>query len=128
MANIRSELHGLAASGDDLEGMLSIHIDVLIRHEGFYRRLVTEAAMLPAETRNTYIAIQSTVSIHFSRTLERGIGEGRFKDIPLHMMFNAWLGLVHYYLQNGELFAPGESVLTCRKDELVGSFMSLISK
>jgi len=44
------------------------------------------------------------------------------------MMFNTWLGLLHYYLQNSELFTSGESVLKQRKKELVDNFVLLISR
>jgi AcrR family transcriptional regulator len=123
--DIKKELHALSESGD-IEKLLAMHIDVLIRHEAFYQRLVTEAAYLPDEAKNTLIAIQSTVSIHFMQVLEPKIAVGQIKDIPLHMIFNTWLGLVHYYLLNGELFAPGDSVLTRYKDTLIQSFLALI--
>jgi hypothetical protein len=32
-------------------------------------------------------------------------------------MFNAWIGLAYYYLQNGEWFAPGQSVIKRYKNE-----------
>jgi len=124
--DLTRELHTLSASGGDIEKLLPMHIDVLIMHEGFYKRLTTEAAYLPEEAKNTFIAIQSTVSIHFLQALEQEISAGRIKPIPFHMLFNTWLGLVHYYLLNCELFAPGESVLTRHKDSLINCFMALI--
>ena len=107
---------------------MEIHIDTLIRHEDFYKRLVTEAVYLPEEAKNTFIAIQSTLSIHFLEVLETEISKGEIKNIPFHMLFNTWLGLVHYYLLNGDLFAPQESVLTRYKDTLIECFLSLIKQ
>lgn len=72
--------------------------------------------------------MQSTMSLHFSIAIEQAQQAGTVKNIPLHMLFNTWLGLLHYYLQNGDLFAPGKSVLKQRRDELVNSFIALISK
>lgn len=123
---VGEELHALSESGGDIGKLLGIHIDVLIRHEGFYRRLVTEAVYLPEEAKNTFIAIQSTLSIHFSQVLEGEMAAGKVKDVPLHLLFNTWLGLVHYYLQNSELFAPGTSVLKRHKDALIECFTALI--
>ena len=80
------------------------------------------------EVKNTFIAIQSTVSIHFYRALEHKIKAGKIKKVPFHMLFNTWLGLVHYYLLNGDLFAPGESVLKRYKNTMTGCFLSLIKK
>ncbi|MGH0054454.1 MAG: TetR/AcrR family transcriptional regulator [Sphaerochaetaceae bacterium] len=125
--DIKAELHELAEFGD-MAALLDMHLRVLIQHEAFYKRLVTEAVYLPDEARNTFIAIQSAVSIHFVQALKQEVAAGRVKDIPFHMVFNTWLGLVHYYLLNSELFAPNESVLTRHKDALVENFLALIHK
>ncbi|MDR0490128.1 MAG: TetR/AcrR family transcriptional regulator [Oscillospiraceae bacterium] len=126
--DITTELHSLRESGGDIEKLLGMHIDALIRHEGFYKRLTKEAVYLPEEAKNTFIAIQSTVSIHFLQALEREISAGKIKPIPFHMLFNTWLGLIHYYLLNGELFAPQDSVLTRYKNTLIECFMALIKQ
>lgn len=126
--DINIELHSLAESGGNIEKLLAMHIDVLIKHEGFYKRLIKETVYLPEEAKNTFIAIQSTVSIHFLQALEQEISAGKIKMISFHMLFNTWLGLVHYYLLNGDLFAPRESVLTRYKDTLVECFMALIKQ
>ena len=126
--DINSELQSLSEYGNDIVKLLGLHIDTLIRHEGFYKRLITEAVYLPEEAKNTFIAIQSTLSIHFIEVLGHEISKGHVKDIPFHMIFNTWLGLVHYYLLNSDLFAPGESVLMRYKDTLIECFVSLIKQ
>ena len=125
---IERELHLLSESKDDITTLLEMHIDVLIRHEDFYKRLIKETVYLPEEARNTFIAIQSTVSIHFLQALEKEISDGKIKDIPLHMIFNTWLGLIHYYLLNGDLFVPQGSVLKQHKGALIECFLTLIKK
>jgi AcrR family transcriptional regulator len=124
--DIKIELHSLSKSVDDIKLLLDMHINVLIKHEGLYKRLTKEAVYLPDEAKNMFIVIQSTLSIHFLKALEPEIKEGKIKDIPFHMIFNTWLGLVHYYLLNGELFSPGESVLTRNKEILINCFIMLI--
>ena len=126
--DIGTELHTLSESGGDIEKLLAMHIDVLIKHENFYKRLTKEAVYLPGEAKNTFIAIQSTVSIHFLQALEGEMNEGKIKPVPFPMLFNTWLGLIHYYLLNGEWFAPGESVLTRYKDALIKCFLALIKQ
>jgi AcrR family transcriptional regulator len=126
--DIKNELHSLSEYGHDITRLLDMHIDTLIKHEDFYKRLVTEAVYLPDEAKNTFITIQSTLSIHFLQVLELEINKGKIKNIPFHMLFNTWLGLVHYYLLNGEMFAPRESVLTRYKDTLIECFVSLIKQ
>ena len=122
------ELHAISAYGHNLEKLLEMHIDVLIKHENFYKRLVNEAVYLPKEAKNTFIAIQSTLSIHFLEVLEPQIKAGKIKDIPLYLLFNTWLGLIHYYLLNGDLFAPRESVLARYKSVLIKCFVALIKQ
>ena len=126
--DIGNELHSLSDAGGDVKDLLNLHIGVLIKHEAFYNRLIKEAIYLPVEAKNTYIAIQSTVSIHFVYVMENEIAAGRIKPIPLHLLFNTWLGLVHYYLLNGELFAPRESVLTRFKSTLIKCYLALIKQ
>jgi AcrR family transcriptional regulator len=126
--DINSELHSLAEYGNDITKLLEKHIDILIKHEGFYKRLTKEAVYLPEEAKNTFINIQSTVSIHFLQALEQEISAGKIKPIPFHMIFNTWLGLIHYYLLNGDLFAPKESVLMRYKSTLIECFMALIKQ
>ncbi|MCL1813124.1 MAG: TetR/AcrR family transcriptional regulator [Treponema sp.] len=124
---IKAELHSLSESGD-IAKLLNRHISVLIKYENFYKRLITEAVYLPEEAKNTFIAIQSTVSIHFMQVLEHEMNAGRIKNVPFYMLFNTWLGLVHYYLLNGALFAPEKSVLKRHKNSLVKCFTALIKK
>lgn len=126
--DISAELHSLSESGNDITKLLNMHINVLIKHEQFYIRLIKEAVYLPEEARNTFIAIQSTVSIHFSQVLEHEIKTGKIKKLPLYMLFNTWLGLVHYYLLNGDLFAPQDSVLKRYKNTLIKCYLALIKQ
>ncbi|MDR3120515.1 MAG: TetR/AcrR family transcriptional regulator [Clostridiales bacterium] len=126
--SINNELQSLSESSGDIEKLLNMHINVLIQHEGFYKRLIKEAVYLPEEAKNTFIAIQSIVSIHFLQALEYEISAGKIKAVPFHMLFNTWLGLVHYYLLNGELFAPQDSVLTRYKSALIECFTALIKQ
>ena len=128
--DMKNELHSLSASGGDIVKLLNMHIDILIKHERFYKRLITEAVHLPDDARDDFIVIQSTMSIHFLQALEGDIGAGKIKPIPLHMLFNTWLGLIHYYLLNGRLFMPGgaTSVLQYHKISLIECFLALIKQ
>jgi len=126
--DIKTELLSLSEYGNDIAKLLGMHIDVLIKHEDFYKRLVKESVYLPEEVKNTFIAIQSTLSIHFLQVIQPEINTGKIKDVPFHMLFNTWIGLVHYYLLNGEMFSPHDSVLIRYKDTLIKCFVSLIKQ
>ena len=45
----------------------------------------------------------------------------------MHLVFNGWLGLVHYYLSHSDLFVVEGSVLDRCGDELIDFYMGLLS-
>ena len=124
---IGGKLHELTKIEAEISELLYAHIAVLEEYESFYKNLISEISALPDETKTMLIALHSVMSFHFGELIEREKRNGRVKDIPLHMLFNTWLGLLHYYLQNSELFTSGESVLKHRKKELVENYLLLIS-
>lgn len=124
---INLRLHELAGGKNGVKEVLEAHVQGLEEYEDFYTRLVTEHRLLPPEARNTFVLIQSTISFHISQALERDIGEGRVKNLPVHLVFNGWIGLIHHYLTNNDLFSPGGSVLQRYGQELVNYYMDLIA-
>jgi AcrR family transcriptional regulator len=125
--DMNRQLHELSENCSSLEEFLYAHIEILTKHQEFYRRLIGESSQLPEQVKYVYISIQSTVSFHMSKVLETCIKEGKIKKLPIHFIFNTWLGLLHYYLQNQELFAPEEVVLNRYKEELVRNFVDLLA-
>ena len=121
-----NKLHDLSKTGAGIRELLHAHILILEEYESFYKNLISEISALPDGTKTMLLSLHSMTSYHFDAVFRREKRRGRIKDIPLHMLFNTWLGLLHYYLQNSELFAPKKSVLKRRKDELVNTFISLI--
>jgi AcrR family transcriptional regulator len=120
-------LHELAASKRSIEELLHAHIAVLEEYKPFYKRLLEGLAALPEGARMLLLALQSVLSAHLGAVIEEGQRAGRIKSLPLPLLFNAWIGLVHHYLLNAALFAPGESVLKCRKKELIEGYLALIT-
>ncbi len=125
--DINKQLHELSENCDSLEDILYAHIEILMKHQGFYKRLISESSFLPEQARYVYVSIQSTVSFHLSKVIEKYQKEGKIKMLPIHFVFNSWLGLLHYYLSNEELFAPEGSVLNRYKEELAGNFLKLLA-
>ncbi len=123
---INQRLHELAGAGGGVREVLAAHLKGLTEHEAFYTRMITEARLLPEEARNTLIMIQSTASFHLSEAVEKEITAGSIQPLPVHLVFNGWVGLVHYYLANSDLFAPGGSVLERYGHELLQYYMTLI--
>jgi len=119
-------IHELAKAGAGLRRVLEAHLAGLAQYEPFYGRLVIEGPTLPREARFTLLSIQSAICFHLAEATERELREGRIKAVRLDLLFNTWLGLVHHYLANRDLFSPGKSVLAARGGELIDHFMSLM--
>lgn len=124
---ITDELHALAASGASLRDALVAHLRCLAEREGQVRWLLLEAPLLPKGFHLAWVGLQSAIAFHLSRAAERDMAEGRVRRMPLHLLFNTWIGLVHHYLINRELYSPGRSVLEEHGSALLDHFMSLIS-
>lgn len=125
---LTAEIHDLTEENSTLEEMLKTHLNILSRHEEFYIRLITERSLLPEEVQYTFAHIQATLAYHFNRILENEIKNQKVKEIPVHLMFNTWMGLIHYYLCNKDFFSPEQPVLECYAEELIAAFLAMINK
>ncbi|MBS0630192.1 MAG: TetR/AcrR family transcriptional regulator [Verrucomicrobia bacterium] len=107
----------------DLKSVLSTFISVLRLWEPFYTQLVICAPHLHEDIRTAIFNIQSGIAFYLGQALSQ---EGVPAKLPLHLVLNTWLGLVHYYLTNRELFSPKGSVLAEKGTELIQFFNQLI--
>lgn len=123
---LAAELRRAMEGGVGLRAVLEAHLRVLEEFEPFYARLVTEAALLPPKVRSTLLMLQAAVSHRMQVAAEQEQRAGRMRDMPRHLLFNTWIGLVHHYLANRDVFATGPSVMAEKKDELVRHFLSLV--
>lgn len=114
--------HELTDTCSSLRDVLTAHLDGLKEYESFYTRLLIENRLLPSAARDAWVSVQSAISFHFSRVAERELGE--LSDIP--MLFNIWIGLVHHYLMNGDIFAPEGNVIERYGDVLIENYIKLI--
>lgn len=125
---ITDRLHQLVSEDCGMEEVLQAQLKGIHEYEGFYTRLVLEARLLNESSRNTLIAIQSAVSFHIIQVAEREMKDGRIYCQPVDLLFNTWIGLVHYYLINGDLFAPEGSVLESYGERLIKHYLNLITQ
>ena len=123
---IAHRTHSLAAGQSGLRDVLGAHLKGIAEYEDFYFRLVTESALLPAGCRDCFVMVQSAISLHLNEAAKRETELGIIRPMPLHLLFNTWIGLVHYYLANRKLFAPGKSVVARCGEELIEHFMGLV--
>lgn len=118
--------HELASQCKGVHDLLAVHLLCIGEFEAFYIRLVNEARLLPQVARDTFIMIQSAVSFHISRSAQREMELGSIIKMPLYLFFNTWVGLVHYYLNNSDLFAQEGSVIKRYGPMLLEHFMGLV--
>lgn len=126
-ARMARRTHELAYGRVAIREILAAHLASILEFEEFYTRLVIESRILPRAARETFIVIQSAVSFHISQSAQSEMDGGSMVRMPVHLLFNTWVGLLHYYLSNGDLFAPQDSVLNRYGSILIDHFMGLVS-
>lgn len=127
-SKVGTRLHELTEKSESISAVLRAHLNAIREYEGFYARLISENRLLPTEVRNTFIAIQSVIAFHLNKVAEIEIANNYVKKLPTHIIFNTWIGLIHYYLQNNDIFAPNSSVVDRYGNELIDNFLELIKK
>lgn len=123
---LASRLHELIDADSSLYEILKAHISGLTEFEPLYTRLIIERRLLPEAARNTCIMLQSTISFHIGLAAEKEMKQGTIKTQPVHLIFNTWIGLIHYYITNSDLFSPDGLVLQQYGEELLQHFINLI--
>lgn len=123
---IAKSLHELVRSNCGMKELLQAHLKGISEYEDFYTRLVSERRLLNESARNSLIMIQSAISFHFIQVAELEMEAGKIRRMPIDLLCNTWIGLIHYYIINGDIFAPGESVLARYNEKLVEHYMNLI--
>lgn len=123
---ITNRLHELVSSNCKMKEILESHLRGISEYEAFYTRLVSEVRLLNESSRNTLIVIQSSISFHINQAARREMEAREIRTMPVDLLFNTWVGLIHHYLVNGDLFAPGGSVLEKYSKQLVEHYMNLI--
>lgn len=106
-----------------LEKVLTTHLNVLQEWELFYTQLVICGPHLPDEIRAEIFNIQSGIAYYLEKALSH---QKLAKDRPIHLIMNAWIGLVHHYLANRDLFSPNGSVIAAKGKELIKFFTHLV--
>ncbi len=120
-------LHELNRGELALGQVLQAHLQGLAEFEDFYTRMVIEGPLLPDEAQQTLLMVQSAVSFHLIQAAERQMAAGEIRLLPLHLLFNTWLGLIHHYLINRRWFAPEGKVLERYGPELTAYYLHLIT-
>ncbi len=113
-------LQQLVASKRTVKEVLLAHLETIREFEPFYAHLVIEGPLLGESLRSRIFMIQSGVAHQLEKSMQ-----GKKSSVPIHFLLNSWLGLIHYYLANRDLFAPGKSVIATCGQELLDHFVNV---
>lgn len=109
-----------------LKDLLKAHLSVLSEFEDFYLRLIAESQSLPGHIRSIIYAINASLSYRFYKAAKAQMADGSIKKMSQVLFFNTWMGLVHYYIQNRDLFSDQVPILSEVGDDIVRHFFNLI--
>lgn len=125
---IASRLHQLVTENCEMKEALEAHLQGIHEYEAFYTRLIMEGPMLNEGARSSFVMLQSTISFHMIQTAEREMEKGKIRRQPVELLLNTWIGLLHHYLINRDLFAPGGSVVERYGQQLMEYYLTLIAE
>ncbi|HUX19820.1 MAG TPA: TetR/AcrR family transcriptional regulator [Spirochaetia bacterium] len=125
---IAGAVHAASSSQGDLGEVLRAHLEAIAADEALYTWLVIEAPLLGPSARAALVGIQSAVAHHFYELPQMRARNTASDPQPTDraLVFNTWIGLVHHYLVNRDLFAPGGSVIERWGESLIGHFVRLL--
>lgn len=109
-----------------LRELLKAHVSVLAEYEDFYMRLVSESQTLPPHIRSIFYSMNASLSYRFYRAAKVEMDKGLIKKMTQVHFFNTWMGLVHYYVMNRDLFSEKTPILTEVGEDLLRHFFHLI--
>ncbi|MCC7404064.1 MAG: TetR/AcrR family transcriptional regulator [Bdellovibrionales bacterium] len=118
---------GARCSSDlKLRDLLKAHLSVLAEYEDFYMRLVSESQSLPPHIRSILYSMNASLSYRFYRAAKAEMDKGVIKKMTQVHFFNTWMGLVHYYILNRDLFSERTPILVEVGEDLLRHFFHLI--
>lgn len=123
-----SRLNELSQVGVGLHCVLSTHLKVIAEFEDLYSQTVAKSSMLPEFAQTAIVGVQSAISHQISLAAKTDMEKGKMKNVPIHMLFNAWTALVGYYLTNRQFFSPNGSVIELKGNEILDFFMLMLEK
>jgi AcrR family transcriptional regulator len=123
---VGTKLKQLAEHNNGVQELLEAHLAVIQEYEPFYAQLVIEGPLLPSPIRTAIFMIQSGLAHYLAQAVKKDSEKGLIRLMPIPLMLNTWLGLIHYYLTHRDLFAPEESVIALHGKKLINHYINCI--
>lgn len=105
----------------NIEEYLLLHLSVLEQHEDLYFHFITQRLLLGKAVNFVYIGLQAAFSHHFGQAVEKEL------SLPLDVVVTSWIGMIHYYLENRDLFG-GKNIIATNKEKWVSQYLILLNE
>jgi AcrR family transcriptional regulator len=113
-------------NSNQLSDALDAHLKLIVENENLYTNLILKTSILPEKARMVVLQLQMEISSYLMTAISAGVSSNIIRELDPILAVNMWLGLVNHYLQNAELFSPGESTIKKHGETLKKFFVDSI--
>jgi AcrR family transcriptional regulator len=124
--SISQSLAAIPQQARSVADVLQAHLTALGAHEILYARLVAESTQLPPAARAKLFALQAGMAARLREAHAHELALGTVRVISSVVLANTWIALTNHYLMHRDLFAPGQSVIAARGEEMKAHMLELL--
>ena len=126
LVKISNRLYEAAHEPKEIESLCRVYLDHLNENIAFEFMLAREMPNLPTVLKRQVFTIRSGIILHFHQAIQRGISEGKLKDVNPTVALHVWFGTLHYYLANQEMFAAPGEIINEKGKQLIDYFLKTL--
>ena len=115
-----------AHESKEIESLCRVYLDHLNENTAFESMLAREMPNLPTVLKRQVFTIRSGIILHFHQAIQRGINEGKLKDVNPTVALHVWFGTLHYYLANQEMLAAPGEIINEKGNQLIDYFLTTL--
>ncbi|MCJ7626556.1 MAG: TetR/AcrR family transcriptional regulator, partial [Anaerolineaceae bacterium] len=128
LIQLTDELNDVLNDLSDMREMLEIYLDWLERNEVFYVIIARELPYYTDSLRRIILGREGAARHYFIKAIRRGIQSGIYKEVDETSAVNFLFAAIHFYLRLKPAYAEGESVIQTKKDEIIHTFLTFITR
>ena len=108
-----------------VRGFLEAHLAQVAVDEALYSRIASEGSLLPDAARSAWLNVLTNLSLRLDEAVSRLPPSAQVRKLPLALVFNTWIGLLHHHLSYRDLYAP-DGNLVARRGVALLDFMTAL--
>lgn len=128
LSKITNELHSILEDSTSVKELLNIYLDYLITEESFFSTIYKELPFYSEDLRRQIIFNECAIRNYFYKLLDIGIMENKYKHIDITNVLTFLFGTINYFLSNKDSFISTGSIIKEKKNVILDTFFTLISK